>query len=551
MKTKTNEQIKERKKVIVTYSNSWDSGASLIDLKGNILFSANEERFTREKLTSDHPKNVLEEISRIIKENNYEVIKTIKAGIINYSHKSKKLNELYYKKNSIFTRLPGVTLALETIRQITMLKRRIIPKKISEIDHHQCHAAGAYYTSGFKEAIVITIDAYGDGKAATVSIGKGNSIKLLESYGWQSTPAHLYSRITQYLGYKSHRHEGKITGLAAYGKPTCYEEMKKLVSIDEKGVIKSKAFLRAGFNEQKLKKIFGKYKKEDVACSLQKVTEEITEKFVRQWVLKTGINNICLAGGLFANVRLNQVLHEIPEVNNIYIFPHMGDGGLSLGAGLAEVKPTPKEIKDVYFGPGYSDKEILQAIKELGIKYTKPKSIEKEVARLLAEGKVVARFDGRMEYGPRALGNRSILYKTNDKTVNEWLNKKLKRTEFMPFAPATIWEDREEYYKNLKGAENAARFMTITFNCTEKMKKENPGVVHLDGTARPQLVKKENNPSYYKIIEEYKKITGISCIINTSFNMHEEPIVMTPKEAIKAYKKSKLDNLAIGPYLVK
>ena len=173
------------------------------------------------------------------------------------------------------------------------------------------------------------------------------------------------------------------------------------------------------------------------------------------------------------------------------------------------------------------------------------------IAQLIAQGKVVARFDGRMEYGPRALGNRSILYQTTDVSVNDWLNKKLKRTEFMPFAPATLAEQANDYYHDIEGADYTAQFMTITFDCTDRMKRMCPGVVHIDGTARPQLVTSEGNPSFYAIISEYYKLTGIPSVINTSFNNHGEPIVCSPQDAIDSFKKGGLDYLAIGSFLVK
>jgi len=539
------------KKVYLGVSNSWYSGASLVTEDGKILFSANEERFNRKKLTSDYPKETLKEIEKIIKKEGYKKAGIIRGGIINYFNKSKELNEIFFKNNFLFTKLEYFTWLIDIIRNTTLFLSKIIPSsRFKKIDHHLCHAAGAYYTQNKKKALIITTDAYGDGSSASVAIGKDRNIKFIKKYGWESTPAHLYSRITQLLGFKSHKHEGKITGLAGYGKPTCYSEMKKLISIDNNAKIKSKSFLRAGFNQKKLKKIFGNYKKEDIACSLQKITEEITCKFVSFWVDKTGIKDLVVAGGLFANVKLNQLIHELPNVNNIYVFPHMGDGGLALGACLAHTKPTPKQLETPYLGPSYSDKEIKKALDKSGIKYKKYNNIEKEIAKLLSKGKVIARFNEAMEYGPRALGNRSILYQTTDKTVNEWLNKKLKRTEFMPFAPATMWEHKDECYKKMKGAENTARYMTICFNTTKKMQNTSPGVVHIDGTARPQIVRKKDNQSFHKIIHEYYKITNNPSIINTSFNMHEEPIINNPKQAIKAYKESKIDNLAIGKYLI-
>jgi carbamoyltransferase len=205
---------------------------------------------------------------------------------------------------------------------------------------------------------------------------------------------------------------------------------------------------------------------------------------------------------------------------------------------------------DVYFGPDYGDSEIEAALQAASVPYRRVPDIEVEMARLIADDKVVARFNGRMEYGPRALGNRSILYQAKDPVVNQWLNARLKRTEFMPFAPATLYEDRHLCYKNIEGAEFAARFMTITFDCTPWMRENCPAAVHVDGTARPQLVSSDTNPSFHRLLSEYKKLTGIPSVINTSFNMHEEPIVCSPDDAIRAFLQGNLDYLAIGDFLV-
>jgi carbamoyltransferase len=235
----------------------------------------------------------------------------------------------------------------------------------------------------------------------------------------------------------------------------------------------------------------------------------------------------------------------------MYVFPHMGDGGLALGATLAYLKPSPFRFKNLYFGPEYSNAEIKKELERNNLKYTFYKDMETEIAKLLAKGKVVARFKGAMEFGPRALGNRSILYQPTDVSVNDWLNTKLKRTEFMPFAPTVLEEHAEKCFKNMKGAEYTAKFMTITFDCTNWMKKNCPGVVHVDGTARPQILSKKDNLPFYKIIDNYRKLTGIPCVINTSFNMHEEPIVCSPHDAIRAFKDSRLNFLALENFLVR
>ena len=186
-------------------------------------------------------------------------------------------------------------------------------------------------------------------------------------------------------------------------------------------------------------------------------------------------------------------------------------------------------IQDVYLGAGYSDAECLEAIQANGLSVIGDgPGIERKAAGLIATGKIVARCAGRMEYGPRALGNRSILYQATDRSVNTWLNERLRRTEFMPFAPVVLWEERDRCFKNVDGAGEAARFMTITFDCHAELMEKCPAICHVDGTARPQLIREEDNPSYYRLVKEYQSMTGLPCMVNTSFNMHEEPIVNTP-----------------------
>ena len=228
----------------------------------------------------------------------------------------------------------------------------------------------------------------------------------------------------------------------------------------------------------------------------------------------------------------------------------MSDGGLAYGACLDQYPWSLRPIKNMYLGPEYSDQEIKNALIKNNLNFEKPENAPKKIALLLADSKVVARFGGRMEYGPRALGNRSILYRPDIPEVNDWLNKSLNRTEFMPFAPVTMREYAKECYLGLEGAERSAEYMTITFKCTDKMQKKAPGVVHLDGTARPQLLRRNVNPFYYDIISYFYKETGIPTLVNTSFNMHEEPIVCSPEDAIRSFKLGKIDILSIGPYLV-
>jgi len=253
-------------------------------------------------------------------------------------------------------------------------------------------------------------------------------------------------------------------------------------------------------------------------------------------------------------VRLNQVIREM-GFRDVFVFPHMGDGGLSAGACFAsnagETGVTRnRKISNVYLGTGYGDGEIEQALRTSGLKWHRSDNADAEVAGQVAAGKIVARFTGRMEYGPRALCHRSIFYKADDPQVNTWLNQRLKRTEFMPFAPVMLREDAPRFLRDYDDEHAiAATYMTITYRVTDACREQAPAVVHVDGTARPQLVDAGTDASAFRMLSEYKRLRGFSVMVNTSFNMHEEPIVRTPGEAIESVKQAGLDVLAMGDYV--
>lgn len=419
---------------------------------------------------------------------------------------------------------------------------------IKRMEHHLSHAANSYFSSGYERALCVTLDGYGSGLAGSVSEACNGEIHRLHGIAFPHSLGTLYEHVTSSLGFKPSRHEGKIVGLASYGDPTLLGDILLSRIEQTPGDFRIYEANNVYFSRY-LASLFPKI---DVAAAYQYALEVVATNFVRYWVEKTGIDTLVLSGGVTANVKLNQRLFEIEGVNHIFVYPNMGDGGCGTGAALyhsrtGNVRPS---IHDAYFGPDYTDLEIKQALDEEGLTYSRPQYMAAEVAKLIQDGRVVARFDGRMEYGPRALGNRSILYHAREPEVNQWLNKRLGRTEFMPFAPVTLYEARERCYHNIKGAEHAAEFMTVTFDCTEFMRTHCPAAVHVDGTARPQLIQRDVNPGYYDIVKEYEKLSGIPSLINTSFNMHEEPIVESPLDGVRAFLQGKLDYLAIGPFLV-
>jgi carbamoyltransferase len=421
--------------------------------------------------------------------------------------------------------------------------------KLKRVEHHTSHASNAYYTSGFSEALIVTLDGYGSGLAGSVSVGRDGRITRLHGVEYPHSLGTFYESVTSGLGFTPSRHEGKIVGLAAYGDPAVLRDVL-LARFDlEPGNFR----IRESNNVYFARRLAAEFPKIDVAAAYQHVLEHVACAYVSHYVKKTGLRNIVLSGGVVANVKLNQRLRALPGVEKVFVHPNMGDGGCGTGAALLEFvgcSTLAEPIADVFLGPSFTDDQIVEALQRAQLPFTRYGPIEPKVAALIAAGKVVARFDGRMEYGPRALGNRSILYHAKEPEVNQWLNQRLGRTEFMPFAPATLSEHRHDCYLNVDGCEHAAQFMTLTFDCTDEMKRTSPAAVHVDGTARPQLVTPRSNPSFYRILKEYHALTGIPSVINTSFNMHEEPIVCTPDDAVRAFLQGNLDYLAIGTFLV-
>ncbi len=428
------------------------------------------------------------------------------------------------------------------------LRRMGLLGKLKRYEHHLSHAANSYHASGFARALVVTLDGYGTGLAGSISLGDGGKLQRLHNLRFPYSLGTFYDPVTRPLRFHPHPPAGQIVGLAAYGDPKVLTPV--LMSRIEHG--DGDLALHQNLNVYFSRHLASRYPIIDVAAAYQHVLEVLASELVAHWLKKTGADHVVLSGGVTANVKMNQRIHEVDGVRGLFVYPNMGDGGCGTGIAMHESWPggVGESFPTAYLGPEFGDAEIRAVLDAEGLRYERPDDLAGEVARRIHEGGVIARFDGRMEYGPRALGNRSILYHGRDPGGNQWLNKRLGRTEFMPFAPVTMWERREKCYRNLSGAETTAQFMTVTFDCTPWMIEKCPAAVHVDGTARPQLVRREMNPGYWAILSEYEKLSGIPCLINTSFNMHEEPIVCTPKDAVRAFLLGHLDGLCIGPYFV-
>lgn len=571
--TKTDKDLKNCHSMIILGINDAQTDAGVaLSQDETVLCAVNEERFSRVKIQGGFPHKALEYLLKTYPEQMAAVDCIAVAGINTPPHLARKhriLQKLKFivnypkthKIQDLLVNIADFRLQLTYKQQnnsqnsisIKKTLRKTLPKqlhkkKIYLVDHHYAHGCAAYYRSGFKDALVVSFDGNGDGYSGKIYTTNNN--KLQQKYVTQALDSfgEFYSLVTVYLGFKAHKHEGKITGLAAFGNYNTVREPFPFILDTKMHPKYQQKFGLQGLAW--LEKQCSQYKREDIAAWLQHHTEQYVVKIIQHYLQKYKQKSLCLAGGLFANVKVNEKLHELQEVQHIFIYPAMGDVGLADGATCA-IEQKHRKIKDVYLGPEYSDLEIEKTLQKYKVTYSKEKNIEKQIATLLAQQNSVARFNGRMEYGPRALGNRSILVSASNQKINQTLNTKLKRTEFMPFAPAILKKHAEDCLIGYKGAEHAAEFMTIAFKTTEFMQKKCPAAVHIDGTCRPQIVSQKTNVSLYKIVQEYYSLTGIPAIINTSFNIHEEPIVMTPEDAIRGFLEAKLDYLAIGKYLVK
>ncbi|HEV8132253.1 MAG TPA: carbamoyltransferase C-terminal domain-containing protein [Acidobacteriota bacterium] len=547
-----------------------ESGACILS-DGKLLAAITEERLSRKKNDGAYPFRAIEEVFRITRFSEKDMDLISLAGLPPFRRCAKMLSsqwQLYRETGIVLPR--RVLYALLTAKKV----RRVVPKKLNDIrrvewEHHLCHAAAAFFTSPFEQATVITLDGIGDSAiCGTVSIGRGDDLQRIYEFNGYYSPGILYSYVTKAFGFRPARHEGKVTGLAAFGDPNaCYDDFKALLQYDGQRHRFFSRFIPVLFAPNSndlwslplMSELMDRFDRKEIAASLQRVLEEEVIKMVKDALSATGIPDLALAGGVFANVKLNQRVRELDGVRSVYIHPGMGDDGLMVGAAylgqrfLARERKAPFQreyLQTVYLGPEFSEDDILSSLQRHGLKGRRSDQIEGEIAQLLTERRIVGRFAGRMEYGPRALGNRSILADPRDRTINDWLNKRLKRTEFMPFAPSILEENARDYLKGWRADQPAARFMTMTYNVYPGAQKNCEAVVHVDGTARPQVVRSEDNPGYHRILMAYKTLSGLPLVVNTSFNIHEEPIVCTPDDAIRSYLLGCVDALVLENIVV-
>ncbi|MBS13308.1 MAG: hypothetical protein CME19_17100 [Gemmatimonadetes bacterium] len=563
--------------IVIGIHDGKDAGVALIE-DGVIVYAANEERFSRNKLHFGFPflslQNLMShtgidprDIDRVcvgfqsmVETEDYPIYSDINDVTMLqriFAGTSRLLGPVTATRSFVQASRHMLSMVSKNKQSLQKSVREFgIEADIEYVDHHRAHAASAYYTSGYDNALVVTADGGGDGLAGSIYTGTGSDLNVVVEWPRVHSPGNFWFLITYICGFNPIKHGGKITGLAAY--EPC-EETHKIISEyygydPERMCFLNKKHLLFRDAYQTLSKALEGYSIEQIAYGAQKVLEDTMCGIIEEAVRKTGKSKVALAGGTFANVRINQKILELDGVETIFVHPHMGDGGVAVGACLDVLGRywglEPLETTNVYCGNETAEQEILDALYAAPVTFTELDDPAEAISDCLMKREVIGLFNGRMEYGPRALGHRTILAEPTDPTMMHWLNERLDRTEFMPFAPIILEEDAPLYFKNFEPGRLASRFMTVCFDVTDFGKRMAPGIVHKDGTARPQIINAEENEYVYNALKAYKAKSGLSLGINTSFNKHEEPIVCRPREAVQELLRGGVDVLFIENFKV-
>jgi carbamoyltransferase len=548
-----------------------DAAACLIK-NGKLIAAASEERFTRKKYDDSLPRNA---IQYCLKQEGISIKDIEYIGF--YDKPFIKFERILSTYLSVFPRgLLSFYSAIPIWLKQKLWTPYIIRKelnysgKIIFIEHHMSHAASSFLVSPFEKAAILTVDGVGEWTTASKGIGDGNKIDLTHEIHFPHSLGLLYAAFTSYLGFRINSAEYKVMGLASYGKPVYYDLIKKeIIDIKEDGSFKLNMKYFAYhyglvMTSKKFHKLFDgpprevesevTEKHQNIAASLQKVTNEIMIKLANSLYKETGFNNLCLAGGVALNCVANGEILEKTPFKNIFIQPAAGDAGGAIGVAFYiwnTILNNPREFEwsHNYWGPQFSNEGIRQFLIENNIPYQKLDfgQIAQKTANLIAKGNIIGWFQGRMEWGPRALGDRSVLADPRNKDIKSLVNKMIKfREEFRPFAPSML----EEYASDYLEMKTPSPYMLFTTKAKENKKDIIPAVVHVDGSSRHQTVNRDQNQLYYDLINEFYKITKVSVVLNTSFNLRSEPIVCTPSEAYLCFMRSGLDYLVLGNYLL-
>lgn len=553
-----------------------DSGAAII--RGDqILYAINEERLSRRKLEIGFPYRAIRAMLERL-ELKPSDIQQVAVSTTDFAKTLTRvfpsMKEEYYLIRRRKKR-PGFLTPLKKRAKYTLtewpptgvtrgLTLRLVRKELRAlgfgdfelhpVDHHWCHAVAAAYGCGFDKAAVITIDGIGDALSGTVNLLADGKLERVSTISGKESLGIFFEHVTNLMNMRELEDEGKVMALATYAYPIPDAQNPMIDWFKVDGLtIHSKYGAHRLYRE--LKAVQWQFPSEQFCYMAQRTLELKVVELVRNVVRELGVSKVAMAGGIFANIQVNRRIRLLPEVDGWFVFPHMGDGGLALGAAMSLNAERNGVIsypfRDAYFGLDYTEQEILDAIQDSGCPYGRPDNLIPAVVDLLESGQIGLWFQGRMEYGPRALGARSIIAHPGREKIKDELNLRLKRRVwYQPFCPSMLSSTAEKVFDDFCG--HADPFMTNGYSIKEEYQSQMKAVIHIDGTCRPQVIGPDAPTARYyrELLEEVERRTGLGVILNTSFNLHGEPLVCSPQDALRTFIETKADYIVLGDYLV-
>lgn len=555
--------------------SGYDASSALIK-DGKILAAITEERLNRQKHSKSFPIESIKECLKIAGLK-FEDIDMITTGWNPSIHLQKLFSSrsnairfrpeyLYSVPNFLMQLHKGNAVKNNSFTEINLLDNQI---HLRYVNHHLAHAASSFYLSSFKESAILSVDGFGEKETVFFGMGKGSKISHIKSIYSPHSIGIFYLALTEFLGFQPNSDEWKVMGASAYGNPgKYYHKIKSLVKFDANGNFEMDGSYFDYFSfdskhsySDKMVQLLGEPRESsakitqrhyDIAAAAQKVTEDAMFSLLDFLYNETSCKNVVLSGGVAMNSLLNGKITSCTDFENVFVSPFPDDNGVSVGSALYYYhhimnKPRTKQFVSNYLGPGFSNDFIKSELEKSKIKYSHEKDVCKAAARYIADGRIIGWFQGRMEFGQRALGNRSILADARAKDMKDKINLAIKfREPFRPFAPSILEEHYHEYFENAA----PTPFMEKIFFIKKDKRDIIPAVTHVDGTGRLQTVTKEQNRLYWTLIDDFRKITNVPLILNTSFNLKGEPIVCTPNDAIRTFYSCGLDALFIGDYVI-
>ncbi|MBU4210705.1 carbamoyltransferase [Patescibacteria group bacterium] len=564
--------------IILGISCYYHDSSVCIVKDGRIIAVTAEERFTRKKHDNGFPSNALGFCldSLGVNINEVDVVSFYEKPILKFDRVLDQHIRCFPRSFKMFARtIPEWLKDRLGIRK--KLKKMGYKGKVFFVEHHLSHAAASFYASSFKKADILTIDGVGEWATTTKGFGDGLKINLTDQINFPHSLGLFYSTMTAYLGFRVNNGEYKVMGLAAYGEANVYrEKISKLINLESDGgysldmkyfsyeykdkmVSKKLCDLLGGEVRKADSKVLERHK--NIAASVQELLEKVIFGMLVKMHKERSCPNLVLSGGVALNSVVNGKIINNTPYKKLFITPDPGDGGGSLGSALytyAHLEKKRPVIKNlVYLGPDFSKFDIEGILERYSLDidyecFSSERELIEKTVNLILKNKVIGWFQGRMEWGPRALGNRSILAQATSLKMKDIVNLKVKKREsFRPFAPVILEEYVKDYFEINGELSKSTDYMLMVYPVKEEVKKKIPAIVHVDGTGRLQTIREESNFLYYNLVKSYYKKTGIPVLLNTSFNIRGEPIVCTPKDAVKCFLGTGIDYLVIGNYLVK